>query len=305
MAYKSEISKANRTEEAKHFPEVVLIDNCSACNLRCSMCDHHNVKKYRTIQHMDIHLYEKIIDEIAIENPQARVWEIFFGDPFLCRDIIDRIAYAKDKGLTDVVLNSNGVLMTEEKSKRLIQAGLDSMYVGVDASTEETYDQIRVGGNFYGTIKNVLRYRDLLAQYGGDKQNLYVQFVVSDINEHEQEDFKTFWKKEGIGIKIRPKVSWAGLVDASNLQDNDKITRKPCYWLMRTINICADGEVALCSIDVHCRVKCGNMADHTIKELWQGKLKGYRTMHKEERFRDLPQMCQSCSDWQSGYAEFA
>jgi len=86
MGYKSNISKADRTQEAVDFPEVILIDNCNACNLRCSMCDHKNMKEYRKVQIMDLGLYKELIDEIAIENPNARVWEIFFGEPFMCRD---------------------------------------------------------------------------------------------------------------------------------------------------------------------------------------------------------------------------
>lgn len=281
-----------------------MIDNCNACNLRCSMCDHKNMKKYRKVQLMDMGLYRKLIDEIAIENPQTRVWEIFFGEPFLCRDIADRIRYTKDKSLKDVVLNSNGVLMTKEKAQAVIQAGLDAMYVGIDASTDDTYNKIRIGGNFPKVVRNVLQYRDLLDVYGNGNQKLFIQFVISDINEHELNDFKVFWEKEGINVKIRPKVSWAGLIDASNLQKNEEVKRKPCYWLMKTINICADGQIALCSVDVHCRVKCGDANKLTIKELWQGKLKGYRMMHKEGKFDELPEVCRECADWQSGYADF-
>ena len=69
MGYISDISKANRIQEAVNFPEVVLIDNCSACNLRCSMCDHKNIRKYRAIKTMARPLYTKIVDEIAQENP--------------------------------------------------------------------------------------------------------------------------------------------------------------------------------------------------------------------------------------------
>ena len=305
LTQKSNINKADRTSEAVAFPEVILIDNCNACNLRCSMCDHNNMKRYRKTQLMDMGLYRKLIDEIAGENPGARVWEIFFGDPFMCRDMARRIEYAKQKGLTDVVLNSNGVMMSKERALSVIDAGLDAMYVGIDASTAKTYDGIRVGGNFSRAVENVLQYRDLLRGHGNGTQKLFVQFVISDINEHEVEDFKAFWKKEGVNAKIRPKVSWAGLVDASNLEENEKVVRKPCYWLMRTINICADGQTALCSVDVHCQVKCGDANEHTIKELWQGQLKDYRAMHKEGRFDELPQMCRECCDWQSGYAEFA
>lgn len=304
MGYKSDITKADRIQEATEFPRVILIDNCNACNLRCSMCDHQNMKHYRKTQLMNLGLYQKIIDEIALENPKIRVWEIFFGDPFMCFDMPSRISYAKEKGLQDVVLNSNGVRMTKTRSQAVIEAGLDAMYVGIDAATKETYEKIRVGGDFSKAVQNVLQYQDLLQQFGNGTQKLFVQFVVSDLNQHEVDDFITFWKEAGITVKIRPKVSWGGLVEANNLQANENLVRKPCYWLMQTINICADGEVALCSVDVHCQVKCGNVKDHRLKEIWQSCLKTYRGLHKEGRFSELPELCKNCRDWQSGYAEF-
>lgn len=297
--------RANRSQEASGFPAVVLIDNCNACNLRCSMCDHPNMTKHRQVQIMDMRLYRKIIDEIALENPSARVWQIFFGDPFMCRDMPERIRYAKGKGLTDVVLNTNGVLMKPEKARAVIDAGLDSMYVGIDAADAATYEKIRVGGKYETAVANVLAYRDILREIGRPDQKLFVQFVVSDINEDQVEAFKAFWTSEGVNVKIRPKVSWAGLVSADNLQDNEQVGRRPCYWLMRTINICADGRVALCSVDVHCRVPCGDANTKSIKELWVSQLQKYRCMHNEGRFAELPPMCRDCRDWQSGYADFA
>jgi MoaA/NifB/PqqE/SkfB family radical SAM enzyme len=304
MNYKSDISKSTRIDEATDFPKVVLIDNYNACNLRCSMCDHVNMKKYRKIQLMDMGLYRRIIDEISVENKSVRVWEIFFGDPFMCGDMPERIRYAKDKSLTDVVLNSNGVLMSATKAQEVIEAGLDAMYVGIDAATEETYKKIRIGGKFDKAVQNVLTFRNLLLKYGHSNQELFVQFVVSDINEHEVDDFKKFWISKGINVKIRPKISWAGLISASNLRKNETVVRKPCYWLMQTMNICADGRVALCSVDIHCRVDCGNVDEFSIKEIWHGKLKQLRAMHAANRFDELPDMCRNCSDWQSAYAEF-
>ncbi len=304
MSYVSDISKANRTEEARDFPRTVLIDNTNACNLRCSMCDHPNIKNYRKIQVMDVELYKKIIDEVAAENPDARIWQIFFGDPFMCRDMPWRIQYAKDKGIKEVVLNTNGVLMSPEKGRAVIEAGLDAMYVGIDAAKAETYDKIRVGGNFDKAVKNVLAYRDALREIGKPHQKLFVQFVVSEFNEGEVDAFREFWTGQGVNVKIRPKISWAGLIEATNLRDNSQVDRKPCYWLMQTINICADGRVALCSADIHCRVSCGDVSTSSVKEVWQTGLKAIRDMHKEGRFAELPEMCRNCSDWQSAYAEF-
>ncbi len=299
------LNKVDRITEAKEFPAVVLLDNTSACNLKCSMCDHKNITNYRPIETMNMGLYAKIIDEIALENPNARIWEIFFGDPFLCKDMPERIKYAKDKGLTDVVVNTNGVLMTNDRAKAYIEAGLDAIYVGVDSFSSDIYDQIRIGGNYQKVVDNVLGYRDCLKSIGRSDQELFVQFVISDINEKEVEDFKRFWHDQGVKVKIRPKVSWAGLIEANNLRDNKDVKRMPCYWLMRTINICADGTAALCSVDLHCQVKCGNVNDSSIKELWcNGCLRDYRKMHLEGRWDELPALCKNCSDWQSAYADY-
>jgi len=302
---KTDALKGERIAEAEGFPVVILIDNCNACNLRCSMCDHPNMKQYRKVQLMPMELYAKLVDEIAVERPDVRVWNIFFGDPFMCHDMAKRIRYAKDKGLTDVVLNSNGVMMRPEKSRAVIDAGLDAMYVGIDAFTPETYAKIRIGGDYDKAVRNVLYYRDYLASHGRKDQRLFVQFVVSDINEAEAEAFQAFWTEQGINVKLRPKVSWAGLVSADNLETVADADRLPCYWLMRTINICADGRAALCSVDVHCRVPCGDANTHSIKELWAGQLRAYRAMHLERRFAELPEMCRQCRDWQSAYATYA
>jgi uncharacterized Fe-S cluster-containing radical SAM superfamily protein len=299
----SDISKVTRTTESVGFPDTIVIDNFSGCNLQCSQCDHKNIRKYRKIQRMGWNLYTKMIDEIAKEKPSTRVWEIFFGEPFLCTDMPQRIAYAKNKGLKDVVLNTNGVLMTPDKSLEVIKAGLDAISVGIDAYKHSTYDKIRVGGDYIRVVRNVLDYQGLLHQYGHDGQRLFVQFVESDLNASEVGDFRKFWNSRGIAVKIRPKVSWAGLVDASNLTAENQSRRKPCYWLMRTMAICADGSVALCGVDLHCRVKCGDANTQTIKELWDGKLAEYRSMHREGRWSELPAMCRDCMDWQSTYSE--
>jgi hypothetical protein len=74
MQYKSELKKADRIQESADFPSVVLIDNCNMCNLKCSMCDHSNIRNFRKLHTMEWSLYTKIIDEIASENRHARVW---------------------------------------------------------------------------------------------------------------------------------------------------------------------------------------------------------------------------------------
>ena len=147
-----------RLTDSGEFPKVVLIDTVSFCNLKCSMCVHKDMTRKKGIMSWD--LFTKIIDEIAKNNKDTRIWMVFFGDPFVIKNkkpsIFDMIKYAKNKGLTDVVLNSNGVLMDKKASQNLIESGIDAIYFGIDAFTAPVYEQLRVDDDYQKTVDNVV-----------------------------------------------------------------------------------------------------------------------------------------------------
>lgn len=293
----------SRIPEETDFPGVILIDNISLCNLKCSMCFHKNMKRKPGIMKMD--LYKRIIDEIAENKPDAQIWITFFGEGLMLKDLPERVKYARDKGLTNIILNSNGNLARPDFSKRLIEAGLNGFYVGIDAFKPETYEQIRVGGNLEKVTKGVLEYKKMLDEFGKPDQDVVVQFVEMDINAAELQDFTNFWHgKHGIKCKVRPMVSWAGKAgkQATNLKDD--VERLPCYWAMNTINITDKGDVALCSVDLDCASPMGNVLESSIKEVWNTTLREFRDNQRNGNWDKIPPMCQACKDWQSGYAKY-
>jgi MoaA/NifB/PqqE/SkfB family radical SAM enzyme len=251
---------------------------------------------------MPFPLYRKIIDEIAENEPGAQIWITFFGEGMILKDLPERIRYAVSKGVTKICLNSNGALFEEEFAKRLIHAGLRRLLVGIDAINEETYRQIRVGGDYSRTVNGVIRYKEMLQQFGRLEQEVCVQFVEMDINRAELEDFVEFWNNHDVKCKVRPMVSWGGKIEASNLVETTD--RLPCYWMMNAFNITDTGRVAFCTCDVDCDIPKGDVNNQTIKEVWNNSLRQLRNMHREGRWNELPEMCAKCNDWQSGYANY-
>jgi len=282
------------------FPKVILIDNFSGCNLKCSICDHKNITRYRKVERMKLTLFSKIINEISDIDKDTRVWMIYFGDPFLCYDMPERIRYAKKEGLTDVVLNTNGVALTTSKAIDYINAGLDTLYVGIDAFLPLTYKKIRVGGDYMLVVRNVLEYRDLLEEYGTGTQKLYVQFVETSLNIGEKDRFCAFWKEFGVAVKVRPMVSWGGLIANGIKPLKDRV---PCGWVMDTLPILSDGRVAACATDVHGRLILGNIKNKTIREIWNGSHKLVRKLHYNKYWDKLPRLCKKCTDWNSYSSE--
>src|SRR5471030_1816229 len=179
-------SASVRGKDVGEFPAVILLDSVSYCNLKCSMCFHKDMERPKGFMPWD--LFTKCIDEIAIENKDARVWLVFFGEPLIRSrykpTIFDMIAYAKSKGLTDVVLNSNANLMTESASRKFIEAGLDAIYIGLDAFSADTYAKVRVGGNYEQTVQNVNNLIRIKRELGVSNPRVYTQFVEMKVNEH-------------------------------------------------------------------------------------------------------------------------
>lgn len=298
----SQIEKGRLTDSGS-FPKVILIDTISFCNLKCSMCGHKDMSRKRGKMAME--LFKKIIDEIADTDRNTRVWMVFFGEALILKKttLFPMIRYAKEKGLTDVVLNSNANLLDEDAAKGLIKSGLDAIYVGIDAFTEETYAKVRVGGNYHKVVNNVRNLIRLKKEIGAEKPLVYVQFVEMPVNSIEVNNFIEFWKKEGAIAKIRPMVSWAGLVNAPNLTIPMQ-ERWPCYWAMQTMSIADDGKVVMCAVDVDARFVAGDINKETIKSVWNGRLKEIRQMHQKGKFDKLPFPCKDCKDWQSARAEY-
>lgn len=297
--------KQGRLEDAGDFPRVVLIDTISYCNLRCSMCVHQEMTRTKGLMPWD--LFTKIIGEIAETDKDVRVWMVFFGEALIRKKrkptIFEMIAYAKSKGLTDVVMNSNANLLDHEAAVGLIESGLDAIYIGIDAFTPETYGKVRVGGNYEKTVNNVINLLRLKKEMKAEHPQVYVQFVEMDVNRNEKEDFIKFWSGHGANVKIRPKVSWAGSIDAPNLVLGNE-ERWPCYWAMQSMSVTDTGKVVTCAVDLDARFIAGDITIQSLKEVWNGKLKELRQLHISKRFEDLPPVCRDCRDWQSARADY-
>lgn len=302
--YQSQLAQG-RLEDAGVFPKVVLIDTISYCNLRCSMCVHKDMVRKKGI--MPWTLFIKIIDEIAERDKDVRVWMVFFGEALILKrrkpTIFDMIKYAKSRGLTEVVLNSNANLLDEESARKLIESGLDAIYIGIDAFNSETYAKIRVGGNYQKAVQNTIRLIHLKKWVDSEKPEVVVQFVEMDMNSREKEGFIDFWKKQGAIVKIRPKVSWAGMIDAPNLILGSR-DRWPCHWAMQTMSITDTGKVVTCAVDLDAKYVAGDVNGQSIKEIWNGELKKLRQIHLSKRFEELPENCRDCRDWQSARADY-
>lgn len=286
------------------FPQVVIFEIVAGCNLSCIMCPQPKMTRAKGV--MNLELYQRLVREVAENNRDTEVWATIMGEVFVHKDIVfDYLHYAKKvANLNKVYLNSNLVLFREEYIDRMEASGLDKLTVGLDAATAETYDQIRVGGDFNQVERNI--HALLRAKAEGRLKNLEIilQFIVQDQNTHEEEMFKQKWAGSGVTLKMRQKLGWGLGVTAENLCLPDNSRTIPCPWLMRTMSIHWTGKVAQCDAEWNGDRYVGDLNRQTIKQVWldESVLLRKRQRHLSNDFDFDP--CRDCKDWQCGRAEF-
>ena len=71
-----------------------------------------------------------------------------YGEAFVDRQLVEKVRYAKEKGIKEVGMISNGSLITETVARGMIEAGLDAINISVDAGGKEVFEQTRIGLNY-------------------------------------------------------------------------------------------------------------------------------------------------------------
>jgi MoaA/NifB/PqqE/SkfB family radical SAM enzyme len=123
---------------AELSPRVVFIEVTNRCNLLCVTCPHTFFEREPL---KSLSLQEFIT--IAEQFPQMqRALLHGIGEPLLNRELPDIIQYLKGRNV-EVIINSNGTLLTPEWQIKLIESGLDQYRCSIDGATDETYARIR------------------------------------------------------------------------------------------------------------------------------------------------------------------
>ncbi len=134
------------------FPFSAVIGVTDQCNLNCRMCPRFapEIKK-DGLSEMDFGHFQKIVDTMPF---LYAVTLLGMGEPLLHKDIFKMIHYAKKRKL-HVALFTNGMLLTNDVSSRLISSGVDRIFFSIDGATAATVESIRAGVKFGVLLGNI------------------------------------------------------------------------------------------------------------------------------------------------------
>lgn len=167
----------------------ITIDVTSKCNLKCKHCRVNEITYDMTLDEIE-EVFNKLIDF------KPRGVFISGGEPLIRDDIVEIVK--KSKRLAPItILNTNSLLLTEDKLKELIDAGLDYIQVSIDG-IEEQHDYIRGKDTYKRTIEKM----KMINEYS-DKIKLHISSVVSQKNIDNMEEFaRQILEVEKINVQI-------------------------------------------------------------------------------------------------------
>ena len=302
------ISKSGIQKTNKLSPFFLSIETANYCNLNCPECPVGTRDITKIVpQLFDLALYKKIIDEQ--KSTLQHVILYFQGEPLLNTKLEEFIEYAH-KARIYTSTSTNGQLLSNF-SEMIVRSGLDKLIVSVDGSTQETYDNYRVGGVLQKTlegIKQVVYWKNELKSV---TPLIEIQFIVMKSNEHQMEEMKLLAKS----LKVdRLRFKTAQLYEFEF--GNDRLTSISKYaryerlhdgtfaiksklpnhckrlWGGAVIN--SRGSVLPCCFDKESENSFGNVDNQSFRSVWHNKkASGFRDSILQNRKQY--EMCRNCT----------
>jgi radical SAM protein with 4Fe4S-binding SPASM domain len=290
-------------------PFNVSIEPTTNCNLGCPECPSGLKNFTRPTGNLDYNFFKKTVDEIG--DKLIYLYFYFQGEPYMHPKFLELVKYASSKKIYTVT-STNAHYLTERKARETVESGLDRILISIDGTTQETYEQYRVGGNLEKVIegtKNLVRAK---REMNSKTPHIIFQFLVVRPNEHQVEEVKLLAKEIGVDDV---KLKTAQVYDFENgndliptidkyarykKQSNGKYSIKNqllnhCWKLWHSCVITWDGKLVPCCFDKDAQHQMGDLNSSKFKEIWEGEAYySFRTQMLKSRANI--DICTNCSE---------
>ena len=267
------------------LPFALSIEPTTSCNLRCPQCPSGLRQFTRPTGMLDPEMFKKFV--LQIKKHVHSLTFYFQGEPYLNPDFLKMVRTASDNNLYTIT-STNAHYLNDEVSKQTIQSGLDEIIISIDGTSQETYEQYRVGGQLDKVLagaQNIIKWKKELKSR---KPYVVFQFVAFRSNEHQVNDIKKLGRDMGADIV---RIKTAQIYDFENSQGmipkNEALSRykknssgkweiknrllDQCWRMWQACVITWDGKIVPCCFDKDAKYQLGDLTNNTFKEIWFSK----------------------------------
>ena len=267
------------------FPIHLDIESTNRCNLKCTFCDKLPYLSPAEFGDMEYGLYTRIIDEGSVKG-LCSIKLSYRGEPLLHPRLPEMIAHARKKGILDVYFNTNAMLLTESKSRALIEAGLNRISISVEGTDEKAFEEARIGARLNRIKRNAESLMALRESMGVDFPKVRIQTVALpgiDLSEYAH-----YWS---------PYCDETAAIDYKKAEERNVSLVAPdwaCPQLWQRMTIEWDGRIMPCNNDDYRHLSPGNVNNMSIFDSWNAPVvQNARELHIQGRSHELAS-CNGC-----------
>lgn len=301
----SRISPQETYDDLLGFPRYLEIETVNTCNARCPMCTISDWKR-KSLPITDS-LFNKIASEVVqYADKIKRVTLYRDGEPLIDKKLPLRIAFFKERGIKSTSISTNVSLLTEERAKDLLSAGLDIIIMSIDSLQKEVYEKIRLGLCFEEVMHNARSFIELRDKMRPQTQ-IWMRMIRQEDNFEEWPLYHNYWSKfllPGDRVYYHNIFNWGGQLRSFKPVNKSYEPNLPCVALWSLMVIFSNGDVPLCNSDYNNKYPLGSVARNSIQELWQSKLMQERRQFHLDGRKDSIDICGNCNVWDE-YAQGA
>lgn len=286
-------------------PFVIYLDPCGACNFKCSFCP-CNIAGERAVERhavMSWELFEKILTDLEAFQGQVRVINLHgFGEPLLNPRLADMVRALKERRCCDEVrITTNGSLLTEEASRRLIDAGVDLVRVSVEALSSDGYRELcGVKMDFTEIVRHIEMFH-LISVRGGGTSKVSAKIVSAALRTAADKqrfsdifapitDFHYIEEIEPIWSEFQNMSTPSGGHTDRCYQAGEQ--REICSMPFTDMCIHSNGIVGACCSDWKFATQYGDVTTEHLAEIWNGKR--HRNFQRALLVRKPIPFCAAC-----------
>lgn len=302
-------SKAFKRPMQWGVPISLTVEPTTSCNLRCPECPSGKREFTRPTGMLQQDFFRTTIDDLYKEISYLIFY--FQGEPYLNTQFLEMVEYASQKKIYTAT-STNAHYLNDANARKTVESGLDRLIISIDGTTQETYEQYRVGGSLSKVIEGAENIMKWKKQLNSSTPHVIFQFLVVKPNEHQLQEMQELAQKIGVqelrfktaqvydyehGNPLIPTISkyarYKKKSDGTYTIKNKMLNH--CWRLWHSTVITWDGLVVPCCFDKDAQHQLGDLKNTSFRKLWQGK--NYNNFRSSLlRSRTEIDICKNCTE---------
>ncbi len=140
-----------------NIPSSIILEVTNMCNLKCRFCHFHgeDAQIRRRLGFMAPEIWEKLLREIRQWDRACAILTHGAGEPLLYPHLEALLSQAGDIPKVHTGFMTNGMLLTSEISRMLVQLQVNNLALSIDGVVPETHDSFRRNASLKDIENNV------------------------------------------------------------------------------------------------------------------------------------------------------